>query len=98
MTEQQGEQNKKSAQDKLQEILGFDARKNKAGSGVLGNALKEIKQERDEANQKKAAELIKKAIECCEKMEEAKKQFNGAMQKSEKELNKLISSIEQLGN
>lgn len=50
-----------------------------------------------EENKKKASELIKKAIGCVEKMEEAKKQFNSEMQKSEKELNKLISSIEALG-
>ena len=85
-------------QERLNKILGFDATKNAAGNGVLGTALAEIQKERDEANQKKAGELIKKAIEVSEKMAEAEKQFKGAMQKSGKELNKLISSIEQLGS
>ena len=91
------QEQKKSAQERLQDILGFDPVKSTGGTGVLGEALAEIQKERAEKNKAKASDLIKKAIECCEKMDEARKQFEGAMNKSEKELNKLISSIEQLG-
>lgn len=91
------QQQQESAQHRLNKILGFDAAKNKAGSGVLSEALAAIQAERDAANKVKAQELIKKAIECSEKMEEAKTQFSSAMSKSEKELGKLISSIESLG-
>ena len=94
----ENQENKVSAQERLNTILGFDATKNKSSSGVLSAALDKIKAERDEANKVKAGELIKKAIQCAEKMEEAKAQFNSAMGKSEKELNKLISSIEALGS
>ena len=95
MSEEQKQQ--QSAQERLNKILGFDATKSVSGSGVLSEALAEIQAERDAKNKLKAQELIKKAIECCEKMEEAKSQFSSAIGKSEKELNKLISSIESLG-
>ena len=95
MSEQ--EQKQQSAQERLQSILGFDPTKSGGNTGVLNDALSEIKKERDERNKKKASELIKKAIECVEKMDELKSQFNSTLNKSEKELSKLISSIEQLG-
>jgi uncharacterized protein YpuA (DUF1002 family) len=91
------EEQKKTAQERLQGILGFDPAKNKAGQSVLTDALAEIKKDRDEQNKQKASELIKKAIACVEKMEDAKKQFNAEINKAEKELGKLVSSIEQLG-
>lgn len=97
MSEEQKNEQKQSAQERLQGILGFDPVKNKGSESILTEALSEIKAQRAEENKKKASELIKKAISCVEKMEEAKKQFSSEMQKSEKELNKLISSIEALG-
>lgn len=91
------EEQKKSAQERLGGILGFDPTKSKGSEGVLFKALEKIKAERAAANEVKATELIKKAIEASEKMEKAKQQFESEMGKAEKELNKLISSIEALG-
>ena len=86
-----------SAEKRLQKILGFDPTKNGSGKGVLTEALSVIQNERAEQNKKKAEELIRKAISSAEKMAEAKKKFEGEMNKSEKELSKLVSAIEALG-
>lgn len=65
---------------------------------VFISALEKVKEEKDEANEKKAVELIKKALELKAKRDEICKQFKSQEKKIGKELNKLLNAIEAMAN
>jgi hypothetical protein len=88
--------NKPGTAERMDGMLGFDASKNNPGKTVFDEALKAVTKKRDEANKTKAVELIEKAIGLREKIDAAKKQFEGQEKKFNKELGKLLSSIEAM--
>ena len=85
--------------ERLEKVLGGRDLLKSTGTGgeALKRAIEKIKKEQTEANEKKAEELIRKALELHGKKVELEKQFNGNMKKIDKELGKAISAIENLG-
>jgi hypothetical protein len=85
----------KNSAERLQEMLGFDAaRKGNLSQEVLGEALKEIQEERAKEGKVKAKEQLVKAMQIREQMDKASKEFNKQQQKMDKELCKILSQIE----
>lgn len=83
---------------RLTEKLGFDPTKNAPATGVFAAALEEVRKKRDAAAQVKAIELIEKATELSNKMEALRKQSEGQLKKFDKELGKLMGSIEAMAS
>lgn len=80
--------------DKLLELLGFDGAKNPAiTDGVFGEALADIKADRDKLAKEEAKKLLAQAIELRKQMAEAKKTFEGQTRKFDKELGRVIAKL-----
>ena len=85
--------------DRLQKVLGFDAAQANAGSAdAFKDALAEINEERRVEGKAKAKELLKKAMELRSKQDKARKEFEAAAAKFEKELGQLLKTIEAMAN
>lgn len=85
----------KGSAERLQEMLGFDAaRKGSLTQEVLGEALKEIKEEKAKEGKVRAKEQLLKAMQIREQMDKAAKEFNKQQQKMDKELCKILNQIE----
>lgn len=81
----------------LREMLGFDPTSEMSVSAsVLGDAIKELQEERAAKVKAKAKEQLQKAIELQVKMKQAKKEFDGQTKKFEKELGKVMRSLEAM--
>lgn len=88
---------KKDPVERLAGLLGFDPAKPDTGdSGVLAEAMAEVKKERAEAAKKKATELIRTAIELRSKFDAVEKKFNEEKARFNKELGKVINRIEAM--
>ncbi len=87
-----------SSIDRLKAVLGFDpAQQGAPGTGsAFKDALAEIQAEKDAENKVKAKDLLKKAMELRGKMDKAKKEFASQEAKFEKELGKMLRTIEAM--
>ncbi len=90
--------NKKSAVERLVAVMGKDLLSNRPGESAAVEALKQVKEERETAKVAKAKELYLKAIELYEQHEKQKRELENKIKANEKALNKIITSIEKLGN
>lgn len=94
--------NKPSAAEKLTELLGFDPNKRPSlgqkGGKLFTEALADIVKERDEKAKAAATELFRKAIQLSDERNKARKAFQQADQKFEKELGKVLNQIQSLVN
>lgn len=81
---------------RLTDLLKFDPAKKTVGTNVFADALAEVHKKRDEANKTRAIELLEKAIDLRTKFAEVTKQFQGQEKKFNKELGKLLNSIEAM--
>ena len=82
--------------DKLDDALGFNSGEKSVGASVFKTALGKVQKKRDEANEGRAVELIEKAITCRDKFDDVRRQFKSQEKKFEKELGKLVKSIESM--
>lgn len=83
--------------DKLKEMLGFDPSVElSVPAGVLGEAIKEIQEERKAKVMVKAKEQLVKAIELQGKMKQVKKEFDSQTKKFEKEFGKVMRGLEAM--
>jgi hypothetical protein len=82
--------------DRLTRILGYDPSKGGSVSGAFTDALKEIEEERAKETKAKAKDFLVKAIDLRRKMAETERQFASQKKKFDKELGKLLNSIEAL--
>jgi Sec-independent protein translocase protein TatA len=88
-----------SSIDRLKNVLGFDpAQGTGSSAGAFKDALAELQAERDAENKVKAKDLLKKAMELRTKMDKAKKEFASQESKFEKELGKLLKTIEAMAS
>lgn len=83
---------------KLHETLGFNCTSKRPDSGVLANALVEVKKKRTEGLQKQAEAVIEKAMEVAKKWDSIKKEFAKEEKKMAKELGKILNSINAMNN
>lgn len=88
---------KKSARERLQDLVGFDPGSRTPGSAdALQQAVAEIQEERGQQAKVKAKEAIEKAMDLVASFENARKAFKKEEEKFNKELGKLMSQIERL--
>lgn len=81
----------------LKEMLGFDPTVELSVSGnVLGEAIKEIQEERALKVKAKAKEQLLKAIDLQTKMKVAKRNFEKEAKKFDKELGKVMKALEAM--
>lgn len=80
---------------KLTKLLGFDPAKASRLTGVLyAEVVREISKERTDAAKAKAKDLLTKAISLREQAAQAEKKFRSEIQKFDKELAKVINSVQ----
>lgn len=90
---------KKSATERLNELVGFDTSKQpSATSELFGEVLKKIKEERADIAKKRAEDLLRQALELNEKRIAAKRAFESQDKRFDKELGKLIGRIDGMIN
>ena len=91
---------KPNASDRLVDLLGFDpAKKPTIGdktSKLFQDTLKELTEEREKKAKEEAKTLMQKAMQLQEERAKARKQFQGADQKFEKELGKILNQINSM--
>ena len=82
---------------KLTDILGWDPGRSPAPTAaLLKQALDEINKERTEKALGMAKEKLQKAIQLREEFAKTERQFNQAKQQFQKELGKILKSVEAL--
>lgn len=63
---------------------------------ILGEALKEISEERAEKRKDAAKELLRKALDLKDQKERGRKEFEGKSRKFDKELGKVMNRLENM--
>jgi hypothetical protein len=87
----------KSNVEKLQELLQFDpAKRHPVSQQLLGDALKEITEEREKAAKAQAKEFLLRAVNLVQEWDKKRKEFQSMERKFEKELGKLMKQINAL--
>lgn len=84
--------------DQLKALLGFDPTKNNPNAEVLGQAMKEIRGELAASALVKAKDLLKKGMELVTKRDQLVKEFNGKLQKFDKELGQVVRAVTAMSN
>lgn len=79
---------------KLNEMLGFDASKHTPLGSVLGDALKEVNEERAEKAKEECKKVVLEAIGIAEQAKQAERQFFSAQKKFDKQLGKLMGRLQ----
>lgn len=81
--------------ERLEKLIGFDAAKRlNVTKELFGELVDDIKKERLEKAKISAREQLVKAIELREQMVKVEKEFENNRRKFEKELGKLLNSLE----
>lgn len=81
--------------ERLEKLVGFDPVKKLSATGeLLKSVVSDIKKEREEKAKTAAREKLVLAFDLREKMHKAEREFESQKAKFEKELGKLLNSLE----